>query len=544
MRGCAVGEGVVHGGELGLDVGLAQTHHLEGLDHDLRVVVPHGTGGGFVAVDNQIVLVGLDGQQLVHIALGVLQRLQAALGHGEGIVAEFQSAGFLADLVHGEIHDPAQGILLLVKVAGNPLAQQGADDTGGLLGNSLLARRHADEAAGLQIQLGGQRVLALRKELGNAAGEISVFVHLYPAGLAAGLDFHVGQELVDPFSRLGEVVHGYGLDGRALEGGEAAALHLGGDVLNFQIDTQVGLVGAVALHGFIIRNVAEGGGGDPLVLAELVEHGHQHVLQNAQHVRLTGEGHLHIQLIKFAGGAVGTGVLVPEAGGDLEVTVKAGGHQQLLELLGCLRQGIELSGVVPGGHQIVPGTLRGGGGQDGGGDLQEAMLCHGLPQGGHYLAPEDDVVLHRRVPQVQIAVLQAGGLVGLPAAVDGERQLVVLAAAQHLNFAGHHLDLAGGQLGVLAVPLPDGALHGDGGLLVDGLQQGHHVGGLRHHLSGAIEVPDHGEGQLTAYLPEVFQPAADLYGLAGVGEPQLSAGMGAILCHDCGFLSVWKCDYK
>ncbi len=75
------------------------------------------------------------------------------------------------------------------------------------------------------------------------------------------------------------------------------------------------------------------------------------------------------------------------------------------------------------------------------------------------------------VPQVQIAVLQAGGLVGLPAAVDGEGQLVVAAAAQHLDFAGHHLDLAGGQLGVLAVPLPDGALHGDGGLLVDGLER-------------------------------------------------------------------------
>ena len=317
-----------------------------------------------------------------------------------------------------------------------------------------------------------------------------------------------------------------------------------GDVLHRQVDAQVRLVGAILLHGLGVRDTHEGRGAGPVVFAVLGKDGGQHVLQYGKYVILRGKGHLHVQLVKLTGGAVRPGVLVPEAGGDLEVPVKAGGHQQLLELLGRLGQGIELSGVVPGGHQIVPGTLRGGGGQDGGGDLQKAMLCHGLPQGGHYLAPEDDVVLHRRVPQVQIAVLQAGGLVGLPAAVDGEGQLVVLAAAQHLNFAGHHLDLAGGQLGVLAVPLPDGALHGDGGLLVDGLQQGHHVGGLRHHLSGAVEVPDHGEGQLTAYLPEVFQPAADFYGLAGVGEPQLSAGMGAILCHDCGFLSVWKCDYK
>ena len=162
----------------------------------------------------------------------------------------------------------------------------------------------------------------------------------------------------------------------------------------------------------------------------------------------------------------------------------------------------------------------------------------------HDLAAQHDGLMHGRTAQVQIAVLQAGGLVGLPAAVDGEGQLVVAAAAQNGDLAGDDFDLTGGQLVVLAVPLPDGALHRDGGFLGDGFQLGHLLGGLRHHLSGAVEVPDHGEGQLTAYLPEVFQPAADLYGLAGVGEPQLSAGMGAILCHDCGFLSVWKCDYK
>ena len=92
--------------------------------------------------------------------------------------------------------------------------------------------------------------------------------------------------------------------------------------------------------------------------AELGEDGGQHVLQHGEHVLLGGEGHLHIQLIELAGGAVGPGVLVPEAGGDLEVPVKAGGHQQLLELLGRLGQGVELAGVLPGGHQIVPGALR------------------------------------------------------------------------------------------------------------------------------------------------------------------------------------------
>ena len=64
VGGSAVGEGVVHGRELGLDVLLAQAHHLESLDHDLGVMVTDGTGSGLVAVDDQVVLVGVDGQEV------------------------------------------------------------------------------------------------------------------------------------------------------------------------------------------------------------------------------------------------------------------------------------------------------------------------------------------------------------------------------------------------------------------------------------------------------------------------------------------------
>ena len=73
--------------------------------------------------------------------------------------------------------------------------------------------------------------------------------------------------------------------------------------------------------------MAEGGLRYPLVLAELLKHRHQYVFQRAQHVLLSGEGHLHIQLVELAGSAVGPGVLIPEAGGNLEVAVKARGHQ-------------------------------------------------------------------------------------------------------------------------------------------------------------------------------------------------------------------------
>ena len=277
--------------------------------------------------------------------------------------------------------------------------------------------------------------------------------------------------------------------------------------------------------------MAEGGGGDPLVLAELVEHGHQHIFQYAQHVRLTGKGHFHIQLIEFTGGTVGTGVLVPEAGGDLEVTVKAGGHQQLLELLGRLRQSVELAGVVPGGNQVIPGALGGGRGEDGGGDLQKALLGHQPPQLGHHLAAQDDVGLHGGVAQVEEAVFEPGVLVGVLALVDLKGQLVVNALAQHLDFFGDNLDLAGGELGVLALPLPDEACDGDGGLLVDGLDELHHFFGFNDHLGGAVEIPQDAEREVPANLPDILQPANDGYGLARVGKTQLAAVMGSGLHH-------------
>ena len=160
------------------------------------------------------------------------------------------------------------------------------------------------------------------------------------------------------------------------------------------------------------------------------------------------------------------------------------------------------------------------------------MVRHGLAQGGDHLAAEDDVLLHRRVPQVQIAVLEALGLVGLPAAVHLEGQLIVAAAAQDLHLLRDHLDVAGGELGVLAGPLPDCAFHGDGGLFVDGLELGHHLRRLRHDLSGAVEVPKDDEGQLGADLPDVLHPAGEFDGLPGVGEAELAAGVGAVLYHD------------
>ena len=159
------------------------------------------------------------------------------------------------------------------------------------------------------------------------------------------------------------------------------------------------------------------------------------------------------------------------------------------------------------------------------------MLGHQAADLRHHLAAQDDIALDSGIAQVQETVFQAGGLVRVPAAVDLEGQLVVAAAAQDLHLVGDDLNVAGGLLGVLAGPLPDGAFHGNGGFLVDGLEGGHHLLGLRHHLGGAVEVPDHHEAQVAADHTEVLHPAHDLHLLTHMLQPELTAGMRTILHH-------------
>ena len=157
-----------------------------------------------------------------------------------------------------------------------------------------------------------------------------------------------------------------------------------------------------------------------------------------------------------------------------------------------------------------------------------------LGAGGTYMGFTTGNVSQTKIPCVvscQEPVLQTGILVSVPALVDLKGQLVVEALAQHLDFLGHDFNVAGGQLGILALPLPDGAGDGDGGFLIDGLDQLHHVLGLHHHLSGAVVVPQHQEGKVGAHFPDIFQPADDGHFLACVPEPQLAAGIRSGLLH-------------
>ena len=220
----------------------------------------------------------------------------------------------------------------------------------------------------------------------------------------------------------------------ALEGleGDRVARELLGEVDNLDGDAQIRLVGAVAQHRILVGEAREGRPGDG-ALGELREDAVHDRLQRLEHVLLLDEGHLDVELVELAGGAVGAGVLVAEAGRDLEVAVEAGGHDQLLELLRRLRQGVEGAGMEPARHQEVARALGRARGQDRRVALHEAQVHHVPADAGDDRAAPHHVLVHALAPEVEEAVAEPHLLAVVVLAVDGQRQ--GLGGVLHLSAA-------------------------------------------------------------------------------------------------------------
>ena len=452
---CAVGEGGVKRTELRLNVLLAVAGDLKRLAHDLGVMVTHGTGGKLHAVAHDIVLVSKDLQRIL-----VHEGIHAALGHREGVVRKVDLAGLLVALVHREVHDEAElkavG-LYKVQLVGDPSAHLSGERVDHVRGiadeEQRVALLDAAKRGQLCLFLGGeelgdralvvavlQRDIAAAKLHADAAG-VSVdrfFKRLLAVAVAILLDKVVGNDAAYQLVFEG--------DGTTVELQEIVRGKEAGQILDLQGVAQVGLIGAVLEHGVCEGDTAEGRLGD-LLVGKLFEGVVHHLLGNAEHVLLRCKGHLKVKLIKFSGRAVLAGILVAEAGCDLEVAVKAGCHQQLLELLGRLGQRVELALVLAAGYEVITCALGRGGGENGGLDLQKAHILHLRAQVGKDLGAQHDIVMDLLVAQVKVAVLQAHLLTGEGGGVDLKGQ-TELAGTKHLDGCGTYLDQAGGDLGV------------------------------------------------------------------------------------------------
>ena len=107
------------------------------------------------------------------------------------------------------------------------------------------------------------------------------------------------------------------------------------------------------------------------------------------------EAHLDVDL-GVLGLPVGAQILVAERPRDLVVALEAADHQQLLEQLRRLRQGVELARLQPAGHEEVAGALRRALGEDGRLDVDEALVAQVAAHRLDDLVAQQQVVEHAR----------------------------------------------------------------------------------------------------------------------------------------------------
>ena len=270
-------------------------------------------------------------------------------------------------------------------------------------------------------------------------------------------------------------------------------------------------------------------------VSKLLEHARDDGFDGVENVLLGDVAHLEIELVELAGGPVGAGGFVAEAGRDLEVAVEARDHQQLLELLRRLGQGIEFAGMHARRHQEVARPFRGGGGQDRRLVFQKSRRDHALAQRGDHPAAQHHVPVQLFPPQVDEAVFEPDVLREAFLAGDLHRQ--DLGVGLHDQFGDAEFDLAGGQPGVDGAGLAhhDRAGDGDHAFRADCVGGGEGGGAGSEHALGDAVVVSQVDEQQAAVVALGVHPARKAGRTrpirAGVGGAQGAASMGAIGVH-------------
>ena len=168
-----------------------------------------------------------------------------------------------------------------------------------------------------------------------------------------------------------------------------------------------------------------------------------HFFDERQDFFLIHEGHFHVQLSEFRL-AVGAQVFIAEAAGDLIVAIHAGNHEQLLENLRRLRQGVELAFVDAARYEVVAGAFRRALAQFRRFNIDEAVFVQERAHSVFYFMAHDEVVLHFRTAQVEIPVFQADLFIDVDVVFNVERRRLgrvenTQLFAADFNRAGLHL---------------------------------------------------------------------------------------------------------
>ena len=307
----------------------------------------------------------------------------------------------------------------------------------------------------------------------------------------------------------------------------------------------VGLVNAVASDGLVVGHLDEGFGG------ELDSGGREGSAEEAfgrgEDGGHLGEGDLEVDLGEV-GLAVGAEVFVTKAAGDLEVAVEARDHEDLLEDLRGLREGVEVAGMDAAGDEVVARAFGGGASEERGFDLEEAVVGEVLADGAGDLVAENEVALQLGAAEVQVAILEASLFVDCDGVV-GDREGRGLRVIEEEEGVGDELDVAGGHVGVGEAFAAVAEDSGDGDDVLGTSGFGFSVGNGRdflveHDLGDAGAVAEVEEDEV-AVVAAAIDPAHEGDGLAGVRAAEFAAGVRAlegaeeVESHNCSI--VRKC---
>ena len=182
-----------------------------------------------------------------------------------------------------------------------------------------------------------------------------------------------------------------------------------GKVDELHAEPEVGLVGSETLERLVVGEARKGHVLEGPLGGDGAGDRDRHGLDEVHHRVLGDEAHLEVELGELRL-PIAAEILVPEAARDLVVAVQARDHEELLELLGALRQGIDGARLEARRNDEVAGTFGRALDEDGCLDLDEPVLLVGAPDLRHELRPEEKPAQHRLSPDVQVAVLEADRL--------------------------------------------------------------------------------------------------------------------------------------
>ena len=498
----------------------------------VRAMNAHRTATNFPAIEHHVIALG-------NAFLGCRDHpvLVPVFGRGEGVVHRRVALGFFVKLEHREVHHPQRGpavfeqTILFGHVAVAHLQAQGAHGVVDHLGLVGTKEQHIAVlgAGALQNFGNGFVVQVFHDGRLQAVAPRADIVDLDPGQALGAINFHKLGVAVDlatadvatPWNAQSHHTPTFA-GGRGAEHFEVHIAHDIGEFGQAELDTQVGLVGAIQMHGVLVghhRKLTQ------VDAQGVFEHASDHVLEQGANFFFGQKRSFDIDLGEF-GLTVGAQIFVAEALGDLVVTVIPRHHEQLLEQLGRLGQRKKLTVVHPAGHQVVARAFRRALGEHGGFDVDKTMGVQKLANLHRHFVAQHEVFLHVGAAQIEHAVGQAGGL--------GEVVVIQLKGrcdrgVEHRQFVAQHLDLAAFEA-IVGRALRAGthqAFDLDAKLVAQVFGDGKHLGaiGVAHHLHIAFAVAQVDKDH-TPVIAAAVDPAAQRNGLPCQGFGHQTAVVG------------------